>query len=153
MTPVLPYDVQRGWREATPVRRALVRALPLLVVFWAVLPELGSHTAAVNDLSAVLGGVVFYAAARVLRPHQGREVERILRHGLASLAMSCATNFFVIVAFALAKPDPTTGLPVLIATLGLVLTVPWGIVACAVRAVREARQPRQPLVWPSPVTT
>lgn len=146
---VLPLDVGRGWREATETRRAVALGFPVLLVFWAVLPQLGEHTAWLNDASAYLGGVVCYAVARVFRPHTGYSLERIVRHGFASLSVSCAINFFVVIRFAGQDSDPATWWPIVIATAGLFVTVPWGLVAVLVRATSRD----QPRVWPSPVTT
>ena len=134
---VLPFAPARGWQQASDVQRGLVLLFPLLLVFWAVLPHLTDHeTRPVNDLSAVLGGLVFYAVARVLRPHPSFSAERLLRHGFASLSVSCATNFFFVVAFAGDAPEPSSWLPISIASLGLVITLPWGLVSCVVRSTR-----------------
>lgn len=152
MPAALPLDPVRGWAEASSARRVLVGTLPALVAFWVALPQLGNHhTAQLNDLSAYLGGFVFYALARVLRPHQGRDLERVLRHAFACLATSCAANFFAIMLLVpQSDGDVASWWPVAIASLGLVTTVPWGLVSFTVRAFS---QPAQPRTCPSPVTT
>lgn len=141
MTAVLPFDLERGWREASPVRRALVWTFPPLLVFWALLAQSAGDTGALNDWTAVLGGFVFYAVARTLRPHEGVDVERILRHGLASTAMSCATNFFVVAFAEDGSGGHMTGWSLGLATLGLVTTLPWGFVSLLVRASQPAPRP------------
>ena len=139
--PVLPFDRRRGWQQAGELQRLLVALFPVLLVFWVALPHLTSYdTAGVNDVSAVLGGFVFYAVARVLRPHPAFSVERLLRHGLASLSMACATNFFLVLWTAGDSSTPTTLAPLVIATLGLLVTAPWGLVACLVRSCRAYDQ-------------
>lgn len=141
---VLELHPVQGWRDAPVLQRWLVLALPLVLLVYATVP--GGVDGVV---SFVVGWPSCYATARVLRPHVGFSVERVLRHGIAALSTSLALLLLVGV---LANTDSVAlGLWPL-PTLGLVLTVPWGLGAACVRAASRP-VPDQPRTCPSPVTT
>ena len=141
---VLELHPVQGWHDAGRVQRALVLALPLVLLGFVLLP---------NGVDGVLGFVPgwpsCYATARVLRPHVGESVERVLRHGLA--ALSTSLGLLVILGIAFDTDSTALGLWPL-PTLGLFLTLPWGLSAAIVRAASHP-VPDQPRTCPSPVTT
>lgn len=134
---ILPLQPAEGWRRASAVRKALAASVLPLVLLWAVLlaaaPGPGDVITAVTGLT--VGPVAFWSLARVLRPHEGDGLERQLRHALAAASTCLGTA--VIVGIAVDTDDGDfLGLFVVAATLGFCLTVPWGVVAVVVRAVR-----------------
>ncbi|MDP3710892.1 MAG: hypothetical protein Q8R60_00220 [Mycobacteriales bacterium] len=134
---ILPFRPVEGWRRASTARRALaVSALPL-VLLWAVLlaaaPGRGDVVTAVTGVT--VGPVAFWCLARVLRPHEGDGLERQLRHALAAASTCLGTAVIVGIAVD-TKDGDFLGLFVVAATLGFCITVPWGVAAVVVRAVR-----------------
>jgi hypothetical protein len=151
---VLGLHPVRGWQAADRPRRAFALLCPGLLLVWTLAqlaaPEAGGG-AVVLLTALTVGPPAFYSAARVLRPHQGRCAEREVRHAIAagSTAFGSAT---LLAIFLGGGPALMLALP---ATFGLVLTLPWGVIALLVRAASApVGQPvGQPRTWPSPVTT
>lgn len=134
---ILPVRPVEGWRRAGTARRALAASVLPLVLLWAVLlaaaPGPGDVVTAVTGLT--VGPVAFWSLARVLRPHEVDDLERLLRHALAAASTCLGTA--VIVGIAVNTRDGDfLGLFVVAATLGFCITVPWGVAAVLVRAVR-----------------
>ncbi|MGB8649341.1 MAG: hypothetical protein WCD35_01635 [Mycobacteriales bacterium] len=150
---VLGLHPVRGWQAADRPRRAFALLCPGLILAWTLAqltaPEAGGTLVVLTALT--VGCPAFYSAARVLRPHQGRCAEREFRHALAS----GSTAFGTATVLALLLGGGPALLLALPSSLGLVLTLPWGIVALLVRAASApVGQPvGQPRTWPSPVTT
>ena len=140
---VLELHPVRGWRDAGPTQRLLVLSLPLVLLSFVLLPG------GVDGLAAFFPGwPACYATARVLRPHVGRSEERLARHALA--ALSTSTGLLVLLGIACDTDSAALGVYPL-PLLGLVITLPWGLVAACVRAARVPVG--QPRTCPSPVTT
>jgi len=146
----LPRPVS-GWHRASTTRRVLaVLAVPVLAAWTAGLifprtvwedPWTG---AAVWFLYLVVGPVVCYALARVVRPHRGREVERLLRHSLAAAAVAYALPLMTFASVGRDVPELAdgSGAALVLGTLvnGVmavvlaVVTLVWGVVVAVVRA-------------------
>lgn len=141
---VLELHPVRGWRAAGREQRLLVLSLPLVVLCFVATPG------GLDGLVAVFPGwPACYAAARVLRPHVGQCAERVVRHSLA--ALSTSTGTLVLLGIAFDTDSPALWLLWWVPTLGLLITLPWALVAACVRAAQVPVA--QPRTCPSPVTT
>ena len=134
---VIAVAPRRGWAAADrPRRLAAVLAVPLAAALCLVSGRQGEAASSVSDWALpvwlAVGPACFYSLARVLRP-EPYDLERTSRHLLASAATSFGLP--TAVGLALGLDDDlviTLGLPAF--GLGL-LTVLWGAVAVAVRAL------------------
>jgi len=142
---VLPLRPRAGWADADLPRRvfAVVWVAAVLVVAASALvarQPLEGPAASICLLVVLLAGPpASYSAARVLRPHVGRSMERVARHWAAAVATPYGLATLATLA---AAPDGDTrwwllgsgSVPVLILAgltalfLG-VLTMAWGLVA------------------------
>ena len=139
---VLPFRPVVGWRQAgVPQRVLALTALPL-VALWALLlwkaPAAGDVVTATTGVS--LGPAAFWCLARVLRPHVGTSLERAARHVLAAASTCLGTAVIVGIAVNTAAGS-FLGLFAGLASLGFVVTVPWGVAAMMTRAVRTPSLP------------
>lgn len=134
---ILPVRPVEGWHRAGTARRALAASALPLVLLWVVLlaeaPGPGDVVTAVTGMT--VGPVAFWCLARVLRPHESDGLERRLRHAVAAASTCLGTAVLVGIAVNTRDGD-FLGLFAGLASLGFCLTVPWGVVAVVVRAVR-----------------
>lgn len=134
---VIAVAPRRGWAAADrPRRLAAVLALPLAALLCLVSGRQADAASSVSDWALlvwlVVGPASFYSLARVLRP-EPYDLERTSRHLLASAATSFGLPTAAGLALGLGDDLVITlGLPAF--GLGL-LTVLWGVVAVAVRAL------------------
>lgn len=134
---VIAVAPRRGWAAADrPRRLAAVLAVPLAVALCLVSTGQGEASSSVSVWALlvwmVVGPASFYSLARVLRP-EPYDLERTSRHLLASAATSFGLPTAVGLALGLGN-DLVIGLGVPAFGLGL-LTVLWGVIAVAVRAL------------------
>ena len=139
-TLVLPVRPGLGWRRAGDAQRVLALAVVPLVVGWTVLlaraPGVGDVLVLVSAVT--VGPPAFWSLARVVRPHLDDSVERLLRHALAAAATCFGTVVVVGIATDTEQGD-FLGLFAGLASLGFVVTVPWGLVALVARSLAVAR--------------
>lgn len=139
---VLPFAPVAGWRQAGTLQRVLAVTVLPLVALWALLlwkaPALGDAVTATTGVT--LGPAAFWSLARVLRPHVGSSVERMVRHAFAATATCLGTAVIIGIAVNTADGD-FLWLFVGPASLGLVVTLPWGVTAMVTRAVRTPAPP------------
>jgi len=137
---VVPVHPVRGWAAAdTPRRVAALAALPVAAVYLlgAALPWLSGPATVVLVLA---GPPAFYSLARVLRPYAPGG-ERTVRHWAA--ATSTAYSLPGLMMMSLAVDEEGFGLLLaLVAALGCVVTVAWGLLAFLARLVRLAYDQR-----------
>jgi peptidoglycan/LPS O-acetylase OafA/YrhL len=128
---VLPFHAVRGWREADPARRGFALVCLGMLALWPLLLTTSDDVANgfVLVTACLPGPPAFYSLARVLRPHVGRSAERDSRHWIA--ATSTCFGICTVLGLVLDSPVAVLAFP---ATLGLVLTLPWGFVALLVRS-------------------
>ena len=130
---VLGLHPALGWRTADSPRRCFAVLCLVQLIEWPLLSLVPFGDVGMALLAISVGPPAFYSAARVLRPHPtGEAGERLLRHALASASTAFGTAVLVLivtesnsVGFFLAAP----------ATLGLLVTAPWGVVALVARAL------------------
>lgn len=123
-----------GWHTADRGRRRFAVLCAVQLVGWPLLTLVPFGDIAVALLAISVGPPAFCSAARVLRPHPAGEAgERVLRHGLASASTAFGS---ATIAFLVTGSGDSVGLLLAApATLGLLVTVPWGVVALVARAL------------------
>lgn len=128
---VLPFHAVRGWRDADTARRALALACLAMLALWPLFltPSDDVANGFVLVTACLPGPPAFYSLARVLRPHVGRSAERDCRHWIA--ATSTCFGICTVLGLAFDSPVVVLAFP---ATLGLLLTLPWGFIALLVRS-------------------
>ena len=131
---VLGLHPGRGWRSAEGRRRRLAVLCAVQLAGWPLLALAPGGDVAVAGLAVLLGPLAFSSAARVLRPHpHGAAGERVLRHWLS--AASTALGGATITLLVTDRGEDIVLLLALPAALGLLVTVPWGVMALVARAL------------------
>ena len=135
-----------GWARADEARRLFAVLAIVHLLSWPLLAGIPHGGDVVVGLALTVGPPSFYSAARVLRPHLVPDAERRVRHALASTSTTFGFSTLILLT---AGSNGDSGILVLVpAALGLLITVPWGLVALVIRAL-QTPVPNRPIVAPA----